>query len=186
MSEIKSRRSAIKTSLLAAFATIAPTQYTHARTYLTKTQAKHLLFGNVKAKKQTVNLTKEQMKAIKSASRVRVRSSVVNAYRTPAGDWLIFDQIIGKHENIDIAVGLTKAGKVKGVEILVYRETYGHEIRGAKWRAQFHGKDHTEHLLLDKQIRNISGATLSCRHVTDAINRWTKTWDMVLKHQPRV
>ena len=84
--------------------------------------------------------------------------------------------------NIDLAVALTHEGKVKGLEVLTYRETYGHEIRNAKWRAQFHGRDNSERLRLDKQIRNITGATLSCRHVTDGINRLTHTWDQVLRH----
>jgi Na+-transporting NADH:ubiquinone oxidoreductase subunit NqrC len=77
---------------------------------------------------------------------------------------------------------LTKEGKVKDIEILTYRETYGGQIRNPKWLAQFFGKDHTEILKLDKQIRNISGATLSCRHVTDGINRLTHTWDQVLRN----
>ena len=51
-----------------------------------------------------------------------------------------------------------------------------------KWRAQFLGKDDSEHLKLDEQIKNISGATLSCRHVTDGINRLTQTWKLVLQH----
>jgi len=182
MEEFKSRRAAMKAGVLALLSTAATTNYTYAKTYLSKTQAKQLIFGNVKAVKQTITLTKDQMKAIKKESKVRVRNEVVNAYKTSAGDWLIFDQIIGKHENIDMAFGLTKSGKVKGLEVLVYRETYGHEIRGDKWRAQFHGKDHTEHLKLDEQIQNISGATLSCRHVADGVNRWTKTWELVLRH----
>ncbi|MCB1630119.1 MAG: FMN-binding protein, partial [Xanthomonadales bacterium] len=98
-----------------------------------------------------------------------------------AGDWFIVDQVIGKHENIDMAVGLSATGQVTGIEILVYRETYGYEVRNEKWRAQFHGRDHTQLLKLDDPIRNISGATLSCRHITDGINRLTQTWNEVLR-----
>lgn len=176
------RRRWLKTGLFTTMGLIGSSSISYAKTYLTPAQAKALIFGNVKASKIPVVLTKEQKKAIKSASKVRVNNVVLSVYKTSSGDWLIFDQIIGKHENIDMAFGLTKAGKVKGLEVLVYRETYGHEVRGDKWRTQFHGKDHTEHLKLDKQIKNISGATLSCSHVTDAINRWTKTWELVLKY----
>lgn len=176
------RRKWLKLGLFSSLSFVGGTSVSLAKTYLTPPQAKALIFGKVKATKIPVTLTKEQMKAIKSASKVRVRHSVLNVYKTTSGEWLIFDQIIGKHENIDMAFGLTKDGKVKGLEILVYRETYGHEIRGDKWRAQFHGKDSSERLRLDKQIKNISGATLSCSHVTDAINRWTKTWELILRH----
>ena len=65
---------------------------------------------------------------------------------------------------------------------MTYRETYGFEVNNPKWRMQFHGKNYTEHLKLDKQIKNISGATLSCRHITDGINRLSHTWNLVLQH----
>jgi len=98
------------------------------------------------------------------------------------GDWYIVDNVIGKHENIDIAVAITKDGKVKGVEVLTYRETYGYEVMNKKWLAQFKGKDNMETLKLDKQIKNISGATLSCRHVTDGVNRLTEIWAQILRY----
>jgi Na+-transporting NADH:ubiquinone oxidoreductase subunit NqrC len=52
-----------------------------------------------------------------------------------------------------------------------YRETYGYEIRNAAWRRQFVGKRHGDSLKLDQDIRNITGATLSCRHITDGVKR---------------
>jgi Na+-translocating ferredoxin:NAD+ oxidoreductase RnfG subunit len=79
-------------------------------------------------------------------------------------------------------VAITPEGKLKGLEVLTYRETYGHEIRNPAWRAQFHGRDSHQQLELGKQIRNISGATLSCSHVTEGINRLLHTWDLVLRH----
>ena len=153
-----------------------------AKTYLTVDEAKKVLWGDAEMTPVKVELTKEQMKSIKKSSKTRVRHSKVNAWKVGDQGWFILDQVIGKHENIDMAVALTHDGKVKGLEVLVYRETYGHEIRNDKWRAQFHGKDHSQVLKLDKQIKNISGATLSCRHVTDGINRLTHTWDQVLRH----
>jgi Na+-transporting NADH:ubiquinone oxidoreductase subunit NqrC len=67
-----------------------------------------------------------------------------------------------------------------GLEILTYRESYGHEIQNARWRAQFTGKNADTHLKLDRNIKNISGATLSCAHVTDGVNRLLNTWQQVL------
>lgn len=178
---LTTRRHLLKTSTLACLGYLGVSSVSYAKTYLTPSQAKALLFGKEKATKQPITLTKDQAKQIKKDSKVRVRHTELNVYKTASGDWLIFDEIIGKHENIDIAIAITKNGKVKGVEILVYRETYGHEIRNLKWRAQFLGKSNEDQLKLDDQIKNISGATLSCRHVTDAINRWTSTWDLILK-----
>ncbi len=151
-----------------------------AKTYLTVAQAKKILWGDAAMQPVTVELSKAQMKSIHKTSKTRVRSRVLKTWKVGQQGWFIVDSVIGKHENIDVAFALTADGKVKGLEVLVYRETYGHEIRNDKWRAQFHGRDHTEILKLDKQIKNISGATLSCRHITDAVNRLTHTWQQVL------
>ena len=44
-------------------------------------------------------------------------------------------------------------------------------MREAKWRAQFTGKTAAAPLKLDADIQNISGATLSSRHVTEGVRR---------------
>ena len=44
-------------------------------------------------------------------------------------------------------------------------------MRNAQWREQFVGKKAGDQLELDKDVRNISGATLSCQHVTEGIRR---------------
>jgi len=79
-------------------------------------------------------------------------------------------------------VALTRDGAVRSVEILDYRETYGGEIRNANWRQQFVGKRFGSQLQLDKDIKNISGATLSSRHVTDGVRRLLATWQVVLRN----
>ncbi|MEM7352012.1 MAG: FMN-binding protein [Acidobacteriota bacterium] len=176
------RRRFVERALALAVGLLMPLRILRAETFLTVEQAQEVLWGSEPLTPIAVELTREQKTAIAKASKVRVRHSKIQAWTTGQGGWFILDQVIGKHENIDLAVALTHEGKVKGLEVLTYRETYGHEIRNVKWRAQFHGRDHSERLRLDKQIRNITGATLSCRHVTDGINRLTHTWNQVLRH----
>lgn len=161
---------------------ITPNNVLYAKTYLSVSQARQALFADTSMKKMDVILTKDQMKSIKQASKVRVNSNKINAHKTADGGWFIVDQVVGKHENIDIAVALNSKGEVRGVEILTYRETYGGQVRKKKWLNQFLGKDHKEILKLDKQIKNISGATLSCSHVTDGVNRLVHSWDQILRH----
>lgn len=167
--------------LVVLFSMLLPLGAAHAQTYLTIEEARTIIWGDVAMTPHLVKLTDAQMQSIKKSSKTRVRHQEVKAWKTEDGGWFIVDQIIGKHENIDIAVGIDSVGGVTGVEVLVYRETYGHQVRNPKWRAQFHGKNYTEVLKLDKQIKNISGATLSCRHLTDGVNRLTHTWDQVLR-----
>lgn len=179
------RRNFIKTTSLVMGGLLLPGVSLHAKTYLSVEQARELLWGDMDMTLIPVELTKDQMKKIKKASKVRVRHSKLQAWKTTDSGWFIVDQVIGKHENIDLAVGLTSEGRIKGVEILTYRESYGHEVQNPKWRSQFHhwrpGQPNSI-LKLGRDIKNISGATLSCRHVTDGINRLTHTWDQVLRH----
>ncbi|UTW44489.1 FMN-binding protein [bacterium SCSIO 12696] len=161
-----------------------------AETFLTIDEAKAIIWGDEALTEAPVTLTKQQAKAIRKASSVRVRNLDIHGWKTADGGWFILDQVIGKHENIDLAVGLNADGSVRGIEVLTYRETYGHEVRNPKWRAQFSNwkpgaKTPTgttpEKLKLRRDIQNISGATLSCRHLTDGINRLTHTWQLVLR-----
>ncbi|MBV8030288.1 MAG: FMN-binding protein [Betaproteobacteria bacterium] len=84
---------------------------------------------------------------------------------------VLVDEVIGKHELITYAVGIRADGSIRGVEILDYRETRGGEVRDPRWRAQFVGKKNGDPLRLEDDIQNISGATLSCRHVTEGVKR---------------
>ena len=83
----------------------------------------------------------------------------------------VFDRVIGKHLYIDYAVALDPGGRILRVEILQYRESYGGEVRGASWLAQFVGKTRGSALEFNKDIRNISGATLSSMHITEGVKR---------------
>lgn len=175
------RRTFTKLSSAVTFGLLFQSFELQAKNYLTIDQAKRILWNDADMTPVKVVLTESQMKTIQLSSKTRVRNNVVKTWKVGDQGWFIVDQVIGKHENIDMAVALSHDGKVKGVEVLVYRETYGHQIRNEKWRAQFKGKDHSEVLKLDEQIKNISGATLSCRHITDGINRLTHTWVQVLR-----
>ncbi len=62
-----------------------------------------------------------------------------------------------------------------------YRESYGFEIRKPDWRQQFTGKRKGDELELDEDIRNVSRATLSCRHITDGVRRLLASFHVALK-----
>ena len=81
------------------------------------------------------------------------------------------DAVIGKQDYIVYALALDATGRVLRLDVLEYRETHGWEIRNERWRAQFTGKTTADAVEVNRDIANISGATLSCRHVTDGIRR---------------
>ena len=175
------RRKFNRQALLLSAGLVLGGQKVFAKTFLSAEQARQVMWPDLVMEAFEVTLTKSQMKSIKKASKTRVRSNILKGFKSKSGEYLIVDQVIGKHEFIDLAVGLDAQGQVKGIEILTYRESYGDEIMNPKWRDQFTGKG-AEVLVLDEQIKNISGATMSCRHVTDGVNRLTATWQQVLQN----
>lgn len=85
--------------------------------------------------------------------------------------YVLADRVIGKYELIDYAAGFAADGTVTQVEILAYRESHGAEIRNLAWRRQFAGRKGPAQMRMGDDIRNISGATLSCQHVTEGMQR---------------
>jgi hypothetical protein len=151
-----------------------------AAVYLTVEQAQAALFPGETFTQDFRALTPAQADAIESAADVNVRDKEIKAWKTSSGGWFILDEVVGKHDFIPIALAIDAKGAVKGVEILEYREAYGDQVRNPDWRAQFVGKTRTSKLQLTKDIENISGATLSCRHITDGVKRLLATHALVL------
>ena len=90
------------------------------------------------------------------------------------------DQVYGRHQLITYAVALDAQGAVRQVEVMEYLEAYGGEVRNTGWCGQFRGKHHGDPIQVGTDIQNISGATLSSRHVTDGIRRLLATYALVL------
>lgn len=157
-----------------------------AEKYLTVEQARKIAFPNAtRFEEQTLRFSAEQRAAIEQKSGVAVKvegNKVTYAYEDARLLGVLFiDHVLGKHEIIDYSVAISPEGEVLGIEILEYRESYGYEIRGAKWRKQFVGKKPTAPLRLNKDIYNISGATMSCRHVTEGTRRVLATFDLLCR-----
>lgn len=157
-----------------------------AAQYMTMQEAQKLCFPGADAfVPSDITLTREQRRAVEKDSGVRARTGAQKLWRAMRGQeflgWFIKDEVLGKHELITWALALGPDGAVRLIEILDYRETYGYEVRGAQWRAQFYGKKHGAPLKLDKDIKNIGGATLSCRHITDGVKRLLSFYELFLK-----
>lgn len=154
--------------------------------YLTVEQAQQLMFRQAERfNAADLTITPELRRKIEDASGLRVRHARQRLWRAESAGklvgWFVLDEVIGKHEFITYAVALTPQGEVSGVEILDYRETHGGEVRDARWRAQFNGKRHGAALALDEDIRNISGATLSCKNITNGVKRILATFEVALR-----
>lgn len=149
--------------------------------YFSTEQAQQAMFPGGKFIPAAVTLTGQQRDALRERSGVYEPFKEGRIWAVEGGGFFVIDEVVGKHEMITYAVGLSREGSVKQVEILEYRETYGHEIRAPAWRQQFVGKTAASTVRLNKDITNISGATLSSKHVTDGVRRVLAVYDMVLR-----
>lgn len=148
----------------------------YATEYLTVEQAQKAIFPEAERfVSAPLQLTPQQKAAIEDRSGLKQRWDRQEVWRAEKGGrllgWFIVDDVVGKHEFIHYAVGLLPEGKVRGVEVLIFRETYGDQITRPGWRQTLVGKTLADPFKLDKDVPNISGATLSCRNVMNGVKR---------------
>ncbi|HYL20564.1 MAG TPA: FMN-binding protein [Gemmatimonadales bacterium] len=79
--------------------------------------------------------------------------------------------VLGKDQPITFLVAVDAEDRLKDVDILVYREPYGGEVAYEPWRRQFRGKTAGDSLRVGREIRSISGATISVHAVTLGVRR---------------
>lgn len=166
--------------LLPMASVVAVAAPAYAKVYLSVEEAQQLMFPGATFTKTPLTLTDAQVSAIEKSSHTNVLNKQLQVWKVSTGGWFIADEVVGKHEFIPIALGLDPSGGVKDVEILEYREAYGDQVRDPKWRAQFTGKRNGSVLTLEKDVKNISGATLSSKHITDGVRRLLATYAIVL------
>jgi len=165
--------------LPAAAIVVAPSAY--ATQYLTLEQAQQAIFPGATFTPAFITITDQQRSEIEKRTDVSVRVREQRVWRVSTGGFFIVDEVVGKHEFITYAIGLNGDGSARQIEVMDYRESYGYEIRNAQWRRQFVGKRAGDKLRLDDDIKNISGATLSCRHVTEGVKRVLALYEVALK-----
>lgn len=148
----------------------------HAADYLTLAQAQHLMFPRAtRFQPQAAEATAALVKLLAAKTEEDTGRMHVTVWRAFQDDTLlgffVTDAAIGKFELIDYAVALAPDGGIRQVEVMTYRESHGQEVRRRGWLQQFDGKSARNPLQPDGDIATISGATLSCTHLTDGIRR---------------
>lgn len=171
-------------ALLPMAAIVAPA---YAADYLSAEQAQRQFFPDASQfVDSTLRFDGDQRNLIKERAGTRQRRGNQQVWRAERDGkslgWMFVDDVIGKHEFITYALAVSPTGEVLGVEILSYRETHGDEVREASWRDEFVGKTLDDAIRLGKDVPNISGATLSCRNITDGVRRLLTIWELQLKN----
>jgi len=110
-----------------------------AKIYVSIEQAQKIIFPNKVLTKAPILITGDLQDKMRSASSIRHPFQGERIWKASDGGWFIVDEVVGKHEMITYAVGLSPTGSVQSIEILEYVESYGYEVAEANWRKQFVG-----------------------------------------------
>ncbi|MBT5471942.1 MAG: FMN-binding protein [Nitrospina sp.] len=153
--------------------------------YLTKKQAFEIAFpGADKVEREKKWLTEEQKKVISELCLQKIDANRINFYVGRKGDnilgYAVFDHEIGKSFPITFMTVLNVDGTVRDVEILVYREPRGWEVRYPSFMDQFTGRDAESDY---RTVNSITGATLSVRALRKGVSRATAFYKVLYLNQ---
>lgn len=86
-------------------------------------------------------------------------------------EYAIITEEIGKFHPFTFIVGVTAKGKIKDIAILVYRESRGGEIARKRFLYQFVGKSLKNPIRINKDIINVTGATMSVQYMCAGVRK---------------
>ncbi len=147
-----------------------------AEVYLTEEEAIKLMFPkSERIKKELLKIPTDKKVTIEERIGWKFPEEAFEVYIGETGtqiDGYAFVQnTIGKHKPMTYMVGVDARGRVSNVELLVFRESRGSEVRTKRFNVQYEGKTVSDPVRLNKDIINISGATMSVRSMTAGIKR---------------
>jgi Na+-translocating ferredoxin:NAD+ oxidoreductase RnfG subunit len=131
----------------------------------------------------TTVMTEAEMKTVRDRSKSPLHNDTLRIFTCRAGDTVlghgIVDEVMGKSRFITYMVGVLPSGAVAGIEILVYRESHGGEIAAEAFRRQFSGKKPGDRLIPGRDVKIISGATISSRAITYGVAKVVTAFGLV-------
>lgn len=92
-----------------------------------------------------------------------------NGYRIDG--YAVLQHTIGKHKPFTYMTGVDLDGEVINVEVLVYRESRGSEVRKDRFNYQYEGKTVYDPIRINRDIIHVSGATMSVRSMSAGVKR---------------
>ncbi|SHI47630.1 FMN-binding domain-containing protein [Arenibacter nanhaiticus] len=102
----------------------------------------------------------------------KITSENFFAVKTDTGvlGYVFVENAPSKTATFDFLLVFDKDLSIVHSKVLIYREEYGGEIGSKRWLRQFNGKNGKDRVSHETNIDGISGATISVRSMTDAID----------------
>lgn len=147
-----------------------------AEVFLTEEDAVKLMFPkSERVKKELLQVPMDKKMAIEERIGWKFPEDSFEVYIGETGTqidgYALVQNTIGKHKPMTYMVGVDARGRVSNVELLVFREARGSEVRTKRFNVQYEGKTVLDPVRINKDIINISGATMSVRSMTAGIKR---------------
>jgi hypothetical protein len=148
----------------------------HSEVFMTEEDAvKIMLAGSDRVRKDVIRLSQEKKDAIEQRIGWKFPEESFELYIGETGDridgYAMVHNTIGKHKHMTYMVGVDNRGACKDVELLVFREAKGSEVRRKRFNAQYEGKTVSDPIRINKDIINITGATMSVRSISAGVKR---------------
>lgn len=147
-----------------------------AEVYLTEEEALKLMFPtSTRIKKELLRVPMDKKMTVEERIGWKFPEDSFDVYIGETGSqidgYALIQNTIGKHKPMTYMVGVDHTGHVLNVELLVFREARGSEVRTKRFNVQYEGKTVLDPVRINKDIINISGATMSVRSMTAGIKR---------------
>lgn len=147
-----------------------------AEVYLQEEDGVKIMFPkSERVRKELITLNPDQKSLIQERIGWKFPEESFEVYIGESGTqidgYAVVQNTIGKHKHMTYMVGVDNRGFVSDIELLVFRESRGSEVRQKRFNAQYEGKSVLDPVRINKDIINISGATMSVRSMSAGIKR---------------
>lgn len=144
--------------------------------FMTEEEAlKTVMPKSQQVRKELIRLTPEQKELIQQRIGWKFPEDSFELYIGQTGDkidgYAMVHNTIGKYKPMTYMVGIDAKGTCTDVELLVFRDAKGSEVGRKRFNAQYDGKTVSDPIRINKDIINISGATMSVRSMSAGVKR---------------
>ncbi len=155
---------------------LTPEELGHLEIYFTEDEAAKAMFpDSEKIRRETLTLTAEQKTFVEGVIGWEFPETSFDVFigetKGNIDGYAVIQNTIGKHRPITYMVAVDSAGEVTNFEVLVYREARGNEIATKRFNYQYQGKTVEDPVRINRDIINITGATMSVRSSSAGVKR---------------
>ena len=155
---------------------LTPEELGHLEIYFSEEEAAQVMFpDSEKIRRETLTITDDQKAFVEQVIGWEFPEYTFDVFigetQGNIDGYAMIQNTIGKHRPITYMVGVTATGECMNFEVMVYREARGNEIATKRFNYQYQGKTIGDPIRINRDIINITGATMSVRSASAGVKR---------------